>query len=69
MIHNTERRIKMLENKTNEIDAYRNSIDFCIQDIDNIRNLLKYKIDLIGYHLLMWYILYNASQNFQLVHL
>ncbi len=35
MIHNTERRIKMLENKTNEIDAYRNSIDFCIQDIDN----------------------------------
>ena len=35
MIHNTERRIKMLENKTTEIDAYRNSIDFCIQDIDN----------------------------------
>ena len=25
----------MFENKTNEIDAYRNSIDFCIQDIDN----------------------------------
>lgn len=25
----------MLESKTNEIDAYRNSIDFCIRDIDN----------------------------------